>query len=311
MKTSLRLTLLLCFFTQLIFAKTWKDRGGLIKDESFIKNENWINEDSGEKKSIEELISIIEVSKAGEKLIARARLKARKENKSLLDVIKVGEVSITDTTLIRRFSPSKPGEISYSTKSTVYIDKSLSVKNAVLDLTHELTHYVFKTTFNPYKGTFSLASFMHDTIEGKGGEVDAFLTECRVALDVFGRSMISGQCESVLKGDRFSRNASVKEFYKLGLHYNNFIKKADKLLLDTSIVPISSENATLISSAWGTPYPLSVIEEYETIMGKVCSNDKKRLTYFDENKGRFPASAPSRVTKMLNDYHRRCKNFSE
>ncbi len=292
-------------------SKTWKDRGGLIKHEK-IRNENWLSShEDDHKKAIEQVLSTIEASKRGQILIARARLKARKDNKSLFDVIKVGDVSITDTTLIRRFSPSSPSEITYTTKSTVYIDRSLSMKNAVLDMTHELTHFVFKKPFNPYEGSFSLSKFMYDTIQAKGGEVDAFLTECEVALDVFGKSMLSGQCQAVLNGDEFSRRKSINEFYKLGLHYNNFLSKAESFVLDTSRFPVSSDNATLISSAWGTPYPLSVIEEYESIMGKVCSNDKKRLTYFDENKGRFPASAPSRISKMINDYQRRCKNFTE
>lgn len=298
-------------FSFVSFAGTWKQRGGLIKPSGEIKKKNWLDLADSHKQSIKEIINVIETSKAGLKLIAKARLKARMEDKSLLDVIQVGDVSITDTTLVRRFSPSRPGEIKYSTKSIVYIDRSLSAKNAVLDLSHELTHYVYKKPFNPYKEDFELSVFMYDTIEAEGGEVDAFLKECEIALDIFGKSMLSGQCQEVFNGEGFSRAKSVEEFYKLGLHYNEFVEKSDKLKLNTSRLPISSRNSTLISSAWGVPYPLSVIEEFETIMGKVCRNDKKRLTYFDSNKGRFPASAPSRITKLYNDYHRRCKNFTE
>lgn len=295
----------------MLLAATFATRGGIIVDSpKFTKHSNWRTLASTEKDSVREVVRIIETSTLGVKLIARARLKARRENLSLLDVISSGNVSVTDTTLIRRFSPESPEKVSYEAKSKVVIDKGLSVKNAVLDLAHELTHYVFKTPFNPYKKNFDITQFMIDTIEGRGGEIDAFVVECKIGREIFGPQSPSSQCgEIVDSSGEFSKVEAQKEFYKLGAHYLKFMSLSKKHQLQIyEVGDISEGTSSLISSAWGQPYPLAVFSEYESIMGRVCQNDKRRLSYFKTFK-RSPASRVEQYNTEKEEILARCKQF--
>ncbi len=100
-------------------------------------------------------------------------------------MVKVGDSSLTDTTLVRKFSPHSPEHVIYESRSVVYISRHLAWDDALLDLAHELTHYVYRESFNPYAESFNAKDFIKGTIEGKGGEVQAFLTECRVLKELF------------------------------------------------------------------------------------------------------------------------------
>jgi hypothetical protein len=138
-------------------------------------NRTWTKLAPFEKDSIKWLLMKLKTSETGRKLIGLAKTKARREGKSLLELIEGGEGSMTDTTLVRRFSPDEPNDVEYRVESQVFVNRDLMAKDALLDLAHELTHFVFREPFNPYGNTFSLNAFISNTIEGKGGEVDAFL----------------------------------------------------------------------------------------------------------------------------------------
>jgi hypothetical protein len=314
MRSFLYATILLCFSLsfQAWAGSTWANRGGLIQtSENWKRKSSWQSLEGTEKASLKQILEIVETSKQGVALLARARAKARKDNLSLLDVIKAGDVSLTDTTLIRKFSSSDPFAVNYKAKSVVFLDRSHNVKNAVLDLVHELTHYTFKEPFNPYKNRFTISSFLKDTIEGKGGEVDAFLVECKIGKEIFGRGEISSQCQSIIGSDgKFSRSLATAEFYKMGPFFDKFIalSKQTNLRLER-FKYLSRDQGLLISSAWGSPYPLAVISEYTTIMGKVCENDRKRLSYFSHERGRLPASEYLSFKKMKKEITARCKEF--
>ncbi len=299
-------------FSLQTYSSDWANRGGQIETkENWRRNNSWQHLESNEKSSIQQLFKIIETSDKGVKLLARARIKARKEDKSLLEVVSAGDVSLTDTTLIRKFSSVDPFQVSYQAKSVVFLDRSHNTKNAVLDLVHELTHYTFKTPFNPYENQFTISSFLKDTIEGKGGEVDAFLVECRIGKEIFGKAELSSQCMSILGSNgKFSRTLATAEFYKMGQFFDKFISMSQKTRLRLEKFKyLSRDQGHLISSAWGSPYPYAVAKEYTTIMGKVCSNDKKRLSYFGLQKGRLPASEYLSFKKMKKRIHARCKEF--
>ena len=104
------------------------------------------------------------------------------KEKSLRSIILFQAHSHLDTTLVRHFSADNPFEVDYEFKSKVIIDHDLSIKDAVLDLAHELVYYLSKKPFNPYEqlGKKDARDFVRDMIEGKGGEVEAFLMECAV-----------------------------------------------------------------------------------------------------------------------------------
>ncbi|EQC50792.1 hypothetical protein [Bacteriovorax sp. DB6_IX] len=314
MSRSKILTIFLTFVlsTQVMAIEKWANRGGLIdSSENWKRKRTWRQLAKSDRDALNEIFRIVETSKQGQALLARARVKARKENKSLLDVVTAGDVSVTDTTLIRKFSSSSPFDVNYHAKSIVILDRGHNVKNAVLDLVHELTHYTFKVPFNPYKNRFTINSFLKDTIEGRGGEVDAFLVECKIGKEIFGRSEISPQCMSIIdsKGE-FSRDLAIAEFYKLGSFFDKFVAMAknNHLRLE-KFRYLSRDHGLLISSAWGSPYPLAIIREYTTIMGKVCENDRKRLSYYGKTGGRLPASEYLSFKKMKKEITVRCRDF--
>ncbi|POB13679.1 hypothetical protein C0Z22_08990 [Halobacteriovorax sp. DA5] len=293
-----------------VAASSWAERGGVIRSATNKYSGNWRKLSSTQEGSIEQLIEIVSTSKLGIQLIDKARLRAAKDRKRLEEVIDSGDVSVTDTTLVRKFNPSSPESVRFETRSTVYIDKSHSTKNAVLDLIHELTHYIYKKPFNPYLSEFSVSSFLSDTIQGKGGEVDAFMVECRVGREIYGLKAISPQCLNILDGEEFSRDLAIKEFYKLGVHYDQFKHEASKLGISDEIIQFSSrEDSSLISSAWSKPYPVAVIEEYGTIMTKVCQNDLKRMTYLRESQTRSIASANKKVGQVESKFNARCRSY--
>lgn len=308
--TTILLGLFLSF--EALAGSSWANRGGLIQtSENWKRKRTWRQLDDSEQASLKQIFEIIETSKQGVALLARARSKARKNNQSLLDVVMAGDVSLTDTTLIRKFSSTDPFAVNYKAKSVVYLDRSHNVKNAVLDLVHELTHYTFKEPFNPYKNKFTISSFLKDTIEGKGGEVDAFLVECKIGKEIFGRAEISSQCQAIIGSNgKFSRSLATAEFYKMGPFFDKFIalSKSTNLRLER-FKYLSRDQGLLISSAWGSPYPLAVISEYTTIMGKVCENDRKRLAYYGQSQGRLPASEYLSFKKMKKEITARCKEF--
>jgi len=313
----INLSFLSIFVTLLVSQSTyagssWAKRGGLIESkDSWRRQNSWRQLAKSEKEAFEQIFKIIETSKQGLSLLARARAKARKNNQSLLEVVAAGDVSLTDTTLIRKFSSSNPFDVNYRAKSLVYLDRSHNVKNAVLDLVHELTHYSFKIPFNPYKSKFTISSFLKDTIEGRGGEVDAFLVECKIGKEIFGSGSLSPQCQSIIGSNgEFSRDLATAEFYKLGPFFDKFLALSRETSLRLERFKyISRDQGQLISSAWGSPYPLAVVKEYTTIMGKVCANDKKRLSYFGQEKGRLPASEYLSFKKMKKEITERCREF--
>ena len=191
--------------------------------------------------------------------------------------------------------------------------------NAVLDMAHELTHFTFRKPFNPYIGNFRPDEFVKSTVEGLGGEVDAYLIECKVLYELYPKQASSlSNCEKVrdLETGHFSKKVGVAQFYKVGQHVRSYSEELKSLNLKMYQFPyLSSSTATFISSAWGLPYPLAALKEYKTIMGKVCHNDQKRLVIMQQNVSRSPASVSQRRSQVQrfedfnSDFKNRCQPF--
>lgn len=256
-------------------------------------NQPWLRLAKKEKDSLRILISLIERSPTGKLIVAKARKRARSYDKNLVDVIQAGDGSLTDTTLIRRFFADSPHKVSYEAKSKVYLDRRLKVVEAILDLSHELTHFAFRAPFNPYKN-FHAKKFIRSTVEGAGGEVEAYMNECRVLQDLFPASVQSKfNCKRIWDPtvDRPSREKTVQEFYKVGESYPRFVRSLRSMGIEKDSFPLLSEGEALFySSAYGSPYPVAALEEFQTVLVKVCQNDHKRLALLENKVGRSPAS---------------------
>ena len=73
----------------------------------------WIKLGKNSDKSKMMLLRILSNSSSGKKIMIEASHKAASTGKTLSDILIVGNGSITDTTLIRRFSKSNPEIVEY------------------------------------------------------------------------------------------------------------------------------------------------------------------------------------------------------
>lgn len=271
----------------------------------------WSEFSDNETVNVKNLLQHLQRSEEGKRLVHATAVKAGEQGKTIYDVIKQGGGSLTDTTLIRRFSVDNPDDISYETRSVVYINKDLGFFDAVLDLAHELTHFIYRRSFNPYSLNFSLEDFIKNTIEGTGGEAHAFVSECKVLQELFPSQLKKRKnCVTIYNENEgsFSVDSASREFYRLGSHYPNFIEKIESHDLSGKFPHASTEQVAFISSAYGLPYPIAAYEEYITVLKRVCQNDKKRLIYLMKGKsGRAPASEVSQAEQK---YLKMCSRVS-
>ncbi len=275
---------------------------------SMSASRTWMDYTSSPELNMKKLLELLGRSASGEKLIKEAQHKASRSGLLLEDVIKVGEGSLTDTTLVRKFSPHSPEHVIYESRSVVYINRGLAWDDAILDLAHELTHYVYRESFNPYSESFNARDFIKSTIEGGGGEVQAFLTECRVLRELFSQNVRSrSNCQKIEDGSgELSYNRAVELFYHIGSYYEGFRTQLQKREMAGAFTDIKAEKINFISSAYGVPYPIAALMEYDLVINKVCENDRKRLAYMQQGPKRGPASEDKGQNKFLQSYSSRC-----
>lgn len=268
----------------------------------------WMDYTSSKELNLKKLLELLSRSETGEKIIKEAKFKAARTGLLLEDVIKVGDSSLTDTTLVRKFSPHSPEHVIYESRSVVYISKNLAWDDALLDLAHELTHYVYREGFNPYSESFNAKDFIKSTIEGSGGEVQAFLTECRVLRELFSRRVQSrSNCQKIEDSSgQLSYSKAVELFYHIGSYYDGFNNQLKKRDIASSFSDLKPEKINFISSAYGVPYPVAALMEFDLVVNKVCENDKKRLAYMQQGPKRGPASTNNGQSKFVESYSARC-----
>ena len=276
---------------------------------SMSRGRTWMEYTSSAELNLKKLLELLSRSSSGEKLVKEAAFKASRTGHTLEDVIKIGDSSLTDTTLVRKFSPHSPEHVIYESRSVVYINRNLAWDDALLDLAHELTHYVYREGFNPYAESFNAKDFIKSTIEGSGGEVQAFLTECRVLKELFSRKIQSrSNCQKIEDSSgQLSFTRAVELFYHVGSYFEGFHKKLAQRDIASSFSDLKPEKINFISSAYGVPYPVAALMEYDLVVNKVCENDKKRLAYMQQaGPRRGPASTDDSQAKFVQSYSQRC-----
>ena len=277
-------------------------------------NSKWINLADTPEQSLVKLVELLSHSSTGKRIIALASQKAQSQGQNFSDVLLIGDSSLTDTTLMRRFVPTRPDEVSYETKSVVYLNRHLSVIDGLLDLAHELTHFNERQPFNPYRVNFTLKEFIASTVEGRGGEVEAYLSECQVLSELYPSHIRDhSNCSNVMddKG-HLSKDKGIEHFYRIGGHMQQMQKDLGRYRIPASDFPrLSGDTPIFISSAYGVPYPIAAVKEYVSIMGKACENDRKRLSLLEMRKARAPASEQASVNwdQMTRFFKNRCEDY--
>jgi hypothetical protein len=286
-------------------------------DEEIRFNDPWFSKAKSDEENFKRLVNGLKKYPTGKKVIEKATEKAAQQGFTLYDVVAIGDGSLTDTTLVRRFSATNPTHVMYETKSKVYLNRHLKTMDALLDFAHELTHYTYREAFNPYDSRFKLKDFIKSTVEGRGGEVDAYLVECRVLKELTpGEGFRSSNCQKVYDQQlgSVSKDLGVQEFYKVGSHFDNLKKELSKFAVNEKDLPsASAQEAFFISSAWGLPYPVAAVKEYVNIMDRVCKNDQNRISLMENIVSRAPAGESKDAQDykiMFEDFRTRCDKFS-
>ncbi len=275
----------------------------------------WTDYHASDEKNIRRLISMMEQSKEGKRVLDLAYEKAASYGKTIYDVVKIGDGSVTDTTLLRRFNPNNPLDVAYDSRAIVYINKHLKTYHAVLDLSHELIHYVYREDFNPYERNFSLSGFIKNTIEGTGGEAEAYLSECKVNLELFDlENSEQSRCREVLKANDKTKQktAAIKKFYQLGDYFKRFqdsVLKVDPYVdLSLEFPHLSRTQVSFHSSAYSKPYPIASVEEYLTISKAACQNESRRLELASRNIAQ-ETKQKNLLFSLKSDFESKCNSF--
>jgi len=214
----------------------------------------------------------------GQQLVQKAiRYWGLKNKDELLHLISLGEVSKTDAVLTRQLDLTNGQEIK-TRKLTIYLRKGQTLKELTLDLAHELTHATSATKWDPYDPTLTAEKYILLAIDAPGGEADALFSECLVELAIDESNQTTdSRCQKYQdrKTKQISRQKILEDFYKIGSWKHALDKKLAHSIRQLPL--LSDEPPVLYSSTGNAPYPVALLEEFETMNKIACQNSKNRL----------------------------------
>jgi len=252
------------------------------------------------------------VGTSGGKLLAEKaavlwKLKAPEE---LIQHLRWSSTSRTDAVLTRQFDPIT-GHESRSREVTVYLKRTSSMPDLVLDIAHELVHATSRPAWDPYDPGLTPGKYIWTSLEGEGGEIEAVLSECRISAEIPAfKPMFHKRCNSYLDPTKtlVDRTKVRQDFYRVG-HWNRELMR--ELGAEVVMLPLlNSEEPRLYSSTGSTPYPVALLREYREVTSAACENSKKRA---EIAKSKTPARSLASQANLLaqenqNFLQHRCKN---
>lgn len=147
-------------------------------------------EDSAEP-GFENAIELLTHTPTGRTILNRAQVRFNLSSfREITRILRWSTVSKTDAVLTRKFNPVT-GQEYRERQVTVNLKQGLPLRDLALDLAHELTHAASTPNWDPYDPELTTEKYIRAAIEGEGGEVDAFVNECRVALELESRYGVS------------------------------------------------------------------------------------------------------------------------
>ncbi len=205
--------------------------------------------------------------------------------------LRAGEVSRTDAVLSRHYNPLT-GEEVRERQVVVVLKLDQPIEDIVLDLAHELTHAVSDPAWDPYDPKLTAGKYMWASLEAAGGEIEAVVQECQVALEIsqLGNARESSRCARYHQLNPshdwiVDVQAVRKDFYRVG----RFLSTVKKRLGDELVQfpELSGKSPELYSATGSAPYPLALIREYDELNRTACENVRKRL---ESHPDRSPAT---------------------
>lgn len=305
----------LCFFSlfPFFYAHTYvKNEETVLPASDIPWDQKWTKAfgENREAYAIKIMLLTLNRSPTAKKLLVKARFKAKLRKNILENLISAGSVSITDSTVVRRFSSQNPTQVEYEHQLKIYLNRDLNFRDAMLDLAHELEHFSHRPESNPYEHNKSMHEFIVEMIEGEGGEGAAVYKECMIAEELFGLSNMSkSSCLRLKENNRYQWSLVVENFYRVGEYFDEFTKhfrpsdgRNPASDLVTNYFPqLGKAQPVFVSSAYGLPYPLAAIMEYQKIEQTVCQNEQKRLGYLKQMK-----SPGERIQRTIASVQIRC-----
>jgi hypothetical protein len=243
---------------------------------------------------IEDALSILARVPTGKELMLRA-VPAFELNQpsDLPRVFRWGDASRTDAVLTRHYNPVT-GKERRERQVTIYLRPDQKLQSLVLDIAHELVHATSRPSWDPYDPTLTPGRYILASIDGEGGEVDALVAECKVAMELaaqFGAR--AGRCQGYLS-DLAARDYVIerervrRDFYRVG-EWGSELRR--RLGRELDLFPLlSQDKPRLFSSTGNAPYPVALLREFEQITQVACENTRKRVSEGSASIARSPAS---------------------
>lgn len=268
----------------------------LVDRESFWNRRGWTNP--------QELVAVIQSVPQGKELWE----KSLQKEQGLPSELSSGKASYTESSFVRSYSLLDGKEI-VRQKNKIYLNSSLSLAEAALDLAHELIHFNDKAVLNPYRDNFTVEAFISQGIEGKGGELDALEQECAISwaleqkFKYFPRHKICSKYRD--QSGVFARDQALKDYYSIGGW--DFPSEVEQHL------PLLNRRPIHLSSSYAKkPYPLALYQDFLDTKKSACANNQKKyeLISAQVEGGRNPAgfSALEKEKRRLKRYRERnCK----
>ena len=255
-------------------------------------------------------IDVLASSPTGKALLEKAASFWKyKEGHGLVSHLKWGEASRTDAVLIRKLDPVT-GQESREREVTIYLKKTPSLNDLVLDIAHELVHATSRPGWDPYDPLLTPGKYIWTSIEGEGGEVEAVFAECKVSSELpalqplyvkrCGQYLEPGQKEIV-------RTRIRADFYRVG-KWNPELQR--NLGAETVMFPLLSKDSPhLYSSTGRAPYPAALYQEYKELTQLACENTARRAQAFGvRGPSRGLASEPRPTERATTDFlNQRCR----
>jgi hypothetical protein len=238
-------------------------------------------------------LEVIRRSRRGEFLVSKAMMLWRFDSiDQLASKFKWGDTSRTDTVLTRHFNPST-GKEEREREIQIFLKKEQTQGDLILDMAHELVHATARPGVDPYDPSLTPGTYIWRAIEGDGGEVEAVFEECQIGLEISAfmpvsmKGSIKGSMKESMKlsmkrCDGYGKNSAgiereriKQDFYRVGSWRRDLIRKLGH---EIRLFPLlSSSSPRMLSSTGHTPYPSSLLSEFQEMTEIACQNSRKRL----------------------------------
>lgn len=258
--------------------------------------------------SVDELSLVLKAVPSGRALWQRALGR----DPQLSSRIRRARSSFTESTYLRSYRVNDATGV-VSLRHEIFLGEKLTLAEAVLDLAHELHHYLHRQVMNPYDASLRPEDFVRGGIEGVGGELEAFEAECRIAWELTVR--YDGfpdhpLCGRYRVGDSgFHRERARLDYYAVG---DALPGLRGKLMDPERGLPLLHDAGVVFRSGHaGVAYPLALVREFSDTVASACRNDERKARMIAAHGGRAPATlqpALQQEQKRILDFQRqRCR----